>query len=86
MARRATVKIIETHISLVFLIDGRAFKLKRAVKLPYVDFSTYDLRLHYCLREVELNGRATPDLYLGIRRITREADGSLVFDGEGEAA
>lgn len=78
------VKIIETHISVVFLIDGRAFKLKRAVKLPYVDFSTYDLRLHYCLREVELNGRATPDLYLGIRRITREADGSLVFDGEGE--
>ncbi|MBA3041107.1 MAG: AAA family ATPase [Alphaproteobacteria bacterium] len=79
------VKIIETHISLVFLIDGRAYKLKRAVKLPYVDFSTYDLRLHYCRREVELNSRATPDLYLGIRRITREADGRLAFEGEGEA-
>ncbi|GEO86913.1 MULTISPECIES: AAA family ATPase [Alphaproteobacteria] len=78
------VKIIETHISLVFLIDGRAYKLKRAVKLPYVDFSTYALRLHYCHREVELNGRATPDLYLGIRHITREADGTLVFDGKGE--
>lgn len=79
------VKVIETHISLVFLIDGRAYKLKRAVKLPYVDFSTYDLRLHYCRREVELNARATPDLYLGIRRITREPDGRLVFDGTGEA-
>ncbi len=78
------VKVIETHISIVFLIDGRAFKLKRAVRLPYADFSTYDLRLHYCRREVELNGRATPDLYLGIRRITREADGHLVFDGDGE--
>lgn len=81
----AAVKIIETHISLVFLIDGRAYKLKRAVKLPYVDFSTYDLRLHYCRREVELNSRATPDLYLGIRRITREADGRFTFDGTGEA-
>ena len=79
------VKIIETHISLVFLIDGHAYKLKRAVKLPYVDFSTYELRLHYCRREVELNSRATPDLYLGIRRITREADGRLTFDGKGEA-
>ena len=79
------VKIIETHISLVFLIDGHAYKLKRAVKLPYVDFSTYELRLHYCRREVELNSRATPDLYLGIRRITREADGLLTFDGKGEA-
>lgn len=79
------VKVIETHISLVFLINGRAYKLKRAVKLPYVDFSTYDLRLYYCRREVELNTRATPDLYRGIRRITREADGRLVFDGAGEA-
>ncbi|WP_416798438.1 AAA family ATPase [Ciceribacter azotifigens] len=78
------VKIIETHISIVFLIDGRAFKLKRAVKLPYVDFSAPELRLAFCHREVELNRRATPELYLGVRRITREADGSLVFDGQGE--
>lgn len=78
------VKVIETHISIVFLIDGRAFKLKRAVKLPYVDFSTSDLRLAFCHREVELNRRATPELYLGVRRITRETDGSLVFDGQGE--
>ncbi|MCM2475982.1 AAA family ATPase [Rhizobium sp. CG5] len=78
------VKIIETHISLVFLIEARAFKLKRAVKLPYVDFSTYDLRLAFCEREIELNRRAAPDLYLGVRRITREADGRLAFDGSGE--
>lgn len=78
------VKIIETHISIVFLIDGLAFKLKRAVKLPYVDFSTPELRLAFCHREVELNRRATPELYLGVRQITREADGSLAFDGKGE--
>ncbi|WP_244564276.1 bifunctional aminoglycoside phosphotransferase/ATP-binding protein [Rhizobium sp. RU36D] len=79
-----TVRIIETHISVVFLVGDRAFKLKRAIKLPYVDFSTYELRHKLSLREVELNSRATPDLYLGIRRITRQPDGSLVFDGAGE--
>lgn len=78
------VKVIETHISVVFLADGRAFKLKRGIKLPYVDFSTCDLRLSACLKEVALNRRAAPDLYLGIRRITREADGGLAFDGDGE--
>jgi Uncharacterized protein conserved in bacteria len=78
------VKVIETHISLVFLTGDRAYKLKRAIKLPYADFSTLDLRRAYCLRELELNGRATPELYLGVRTITRQADGSLAFDGGGE--
>ena len=61
----------------------RAYKLKRAVKLDYVDFSTAELRLALCEREVELNRRAVPDLYLGVRRITRESDGRLAFDGDG---
>lgn len=79
------VKIIETHISIVFLVNDRAFKLKRAIKLPYVDFSTCELRHALSLREVELNSRATPDLYLGIRTINRQPDGRLAFDGAGEA-
>jgi aminoglycoside phosphotransferase family enzyme/predicted kinase len=74
---------IETHISLVFLAGNRAFKLKRAVRLPYLDFSTADLRLSACLREVELNKRTAPTLYRAARRITLEANGSLVFDGQG---
>ncbi|MGV8937240.1 MAG: AAA family ATPase [Allorhizobium sp.] len=78
------VKVIETHISLIFLIDGLAFKLKRAVKLPYVDFSTVALRLDFCRREFELNSRSAPDLYLGIRKITRAADGQLALEGPGE--
>jgi aminoglycoside phosphotransferase family enzyme/predicted kinase len=77
-------EIIETHISLVFLTQDRAFKLKRAVKLAYVDFSTPALRLDACLKEVALNARTAPDLYLGVRRITRKADGQLAFDGRGE--
>jgi len=74
---------IETHISLVVLAGNRAFKLKRSVRLPYLDFSTANLRLSACLREVELNKRTAPALYRAVRRITREADGSLAFDGQG---
>ncbi|TGQ31428.1 aminoglycoside phosphotransferase [Mesorhizobium sp. M00.F.Ca.ET.216.01.1.1] len=77
------VEAIETHISRLFLVGQRAFKMKRAVKLPYVDFSTPALRLAACEKEVELNSRTAPGLYLGVRRITRE-DGRLAFDGTGE--
>ena len=78
------VEQIETHISRIFLAGDRAYKMKRAVKLPYVDFSTPELRLAACEKEVELNSRTAPGLYLGVRRITRETDGKLVFDGDGE--
>lgn len=73
-----------THISSVFLAGRRAFKLKRAVHLPYVDFSTAARRLAACHDEVRLNLRTAPMLYTGVRRITREADGRLAFDGQGE--
>ena len=79
-----TVEMLKTHISFVFLIADRAFKLKRAVKLPYADFSTPALRLACCLKEVELNSKTAPELYLGVRRITRGANGKLCFDGTNE--
>jgi uncharacterized protein len=78
------VEQIVTHISHIFLTGDRAFKLKRAVHYPYVDFSRLELRLAACLKEVELNSVTAPGLYLGVRRITREADGKLAFDGDGE--
>lgn len=77
------VEVVETHISLVFLAGDRVHKLKRAVRLPYADFSTPQLRLEACEKEVRLNSSTAPRLYLGVRRITRDADGSLAFDGEG---
>lgn len=80
----ATVEREETHISEVFLAGDRAFKLKRAVKLPYVDFSSPQLRFEMCEREVELNRRTAPELYRGVRRINRSAGGNLSFDGPGE--
>ncbi len=80
------VEIMETHISRIFLAGDRAYKMKRAVKLPYADFSTPELRLATCRKEVDLNSRTAPELYLGARRITRKADGKLEFDGEGALA
>ncbi|TIQ02111.1 MAG: aminoglycoside phosphotransferase, partial [Mesorhizobium sp.] len=61
------VEAIETHISRIFLVGQRAYKIKRAVKLPYVDFSTPVLRLAACEKEVELNSKTAPGLYLGVR-------------------
>lgn len=78
------VETLETHISRIFLAGDRAFKMKRAVKLPYVDFSTPELRLAACGKEVEFNAPTAPGLYLGVRRITREANGRPAFDGDGE--
>jgi len=78
------VEFIETHISRIFLVGDRAFKMKRAVKLPYVDFSTAGLRLGYCEKEVALNGASAPGLYLGVRPIMRGQDGQLHFGGKGE--
>ncbi|AZO71741.1 MULTISPECIES: bifunctional aminoglycoside phosphotransferase/ATP-binding protein [unclassified Mesorhizobium] len=77
------VETIETHISRIFLVGRRAFKLKRAVRLPYVDFSTPELRVAACEKEVELNSRTAPGLYLDVRRIARAGD-RLTLDGSGE--
>jgi aminoglycoside phosphotransferase family enzyme/predicted kinase len=74
---------VDTHISTVLLGADRVFKIKRPVRLAYLDFSTPDLRLRMCAREIALNRRFAPSLYLGVRRVTREADGRLALDGQG---
>jgi len=77
-------KIVTTHISIVLLGRERVYKLKRAVRFPYLDFSTPTMRLEMCEREFALNRRYAARLYLGARRLTREKDGRLTLDGEGE--
>jgi aminoglycoside phosphotransferase family enzyme len=74
----------DTHISIIILSGNRAYKLKRSVRFPYLDFSTADLRLSACQRELLLNRRTAPSLYVAVRRITREKGGRLTFDGNGE--
>lgn len=77
-----TVERIDTHISHLFLAGNRVFKLKLAVRLPYLDFSTPEQRLAACEAELRLNRRTAWELYLGVRRITVGADGPE-FDGPG---
>ena len=81
----ARVDIIETHVSLVFLAGHRAYKLKRAVKYPYLDFSTAEHRRRACEAELALNRRTAPALYLEVRALVRMSDGRIAFAGEGPA-
>ncbi|HSR82470.1 MAG TPA: AAA family ATPase [Hyphomicrobiaceae bacterium] len=74
----------ETHGNLVFLAGSEAWKIKRAVRLAYMDFSTLEKRHAACVREVEINRRFGSDLYLGCLPIARSAAGALVFGGNGQ--
>ena len=65
----------ETHISIVFLVGDRAYKLKKPVHFPFIDLSTAELREEACHREVELNRRLAPDVYLGVASVSAP-DGS----------
>jgi uncharacterized protein len=73
------VERIDTHVSHVFLAGGYAYKLKRAIQLPYLDFSTVEQRHEACAAELVLNRRTAPSLYLNLRRIARDADGRIGF-------
>jgi aminoglycoside phosphotransferase family enzyme len=58
------VERIDTHVSIVFLIANRAYKLKRAVSFSYLDYSTTALREQFSKAELELNRRTAPAIYL----------------------
>ncbi|MGO8919659.1 MAG: AAA family ATPase [Stellaceae bacterium] len=77
------VEQIVTHCSMVFLIGERVYKLKRAVRFSYLDYSTLALRERFCRAELALNRRTAPEIYLGLRAVTRVAGGGLAFDGAG---
>lgn len=79
----AAVERIETHASIVFLAGTAAFKLKRAVRYDYLDFSTADRRRAFCEAELRINGRAAPGLYRRVFPITRDSGGRLALDGAG---
>jgi aminoglycoside phosphotransferase family enzyme/predicted kinase len=81
---------IDTHISTVFLAGNRAYKLKRAVVFPFLDFSTIDKREAACRAELAVNRRWAPDLYLGVEPVKRSGSGEILdwvvamrrFDGD----
>ncbi|HEX2777998.1 MAG TPA: hypothetical protein VHM30_00765, partial [Gemmatimonadaceae bacterium] len=68
-------EVVETHSSWVFLTDDRAFKLKKAIVLPFLDYGTAGRRRAMCEEEVRLNRRLAPGIYLGVRSVIRTLDG-----------
>ena len=81
-----TVRRIDTHAAVVFLAGDRAFKIKRAVRFPFLDYSTLERRHAACIAELEINQPIAPALYLRVFPITRATDGRLALNGSGEPA
>lgn len=77
----AEVAATETHMSWVFLTDRHAYKLKKPVRTDFLDFSSPDLRRHWCEEEVRLNRRLAADTYLGVVALTVSPSGALRLDG-----
>ena len=74
---------IETHISAVFPGHDTVWKLKKAVSLSFLDFSTISARERFCRRELHLNQDAAPGLYRDVVAVTRGPQGALMLGGEG---
>ena len=82
----ARVDVRETHISWVFLAGDRAFKLRKAVVFPFLDYGTPERRLHMCEEEMRLGRRLAPDLYLALHGVVPRGDGFALADvGSAEA-
>ncbi len=80
----ARVTRIDTHAASVFLAGERALKVKRAVRFPFLDYSTLAKRRAACEAEIAVNRPYAPAIYRGVVAITRE-DGGFAVGGAGEA-
>ena len=78
----ASFDLIETHISWVILTGTFAYKIKKSVKLDFLDFSTLESRRHFCEEELRLNQRMAPSLYLNVVPIC-DSDKGPEVSGEG---
>jgi aminoglycoside phosphotransferase family enzyme len=76
------IELIQTHISFVFLTKNYVYKVKKAVNFGFLDFSTLDKRRAFCEKELELNRRLCPEIYLEVVPITKSK--SIKINGNGE--
>jgi aminoglycoside phosphotransferase family enzyme/predicted kinase len=81
--RDPQARLIKTHISWVLLAGDLAYKLKKPVRLPFLDFTTLERRRRSCQEELRLNRRLAPSLYLDVVEVQGGPSGAR-FDGEGE--
>jgi uncharacterized protein len=77
------IELIQTHISFVFITDNFVYKVKKAVNFGFLDFSTLEKRHLYCQKELELNRRLCPQIYLEVVPINHST--KVKIKGEGEA-
>lgn len=77
------VEVRETHMSWVFLTRRRVYKLKKPSIRKMIDLSSPDARYRNCTREVELNSRLGPDVYIGIEQLSVDAEGKLKLGKDG---
>ena len=75
------IELIQTHISFVFLTKNYVYKVKKAVNFGFLDFSTLDKRYAYCKKELELNRRLCPEIYLEVVPITKS--NRIMVNGNG---
>jgi aminoglycoside phosphotransferase family enzyme len=75
------IELIQTHISFVFLTKNYVYKVKKAVNFGFLDFSTLDKRYAYCKKELELNRRLCPEIYLEVVPITKS--NGIMVNGNG---
>lgn len=77
------IDLIQTHISFVFLTEKYVYKVKKPVNFGFLDFSTLDKRKFYCEKELQLNRRLCPDIYLEVVPINKKTE-KLKINGTGE--
>jgi hypothetical protein len=82
-AAHPRVHRIDTHAASVFLEGSRALKIKRAIRFPFLDYSTLAKRKAACEEEIRINRSFAPQIYHRVAAITQSADGSLEVDGDG---
>lgn len=77
------MKLLQTHISWVLLNGQHAFKVKKPVRLSFVDYSSLRKRRHFCKKENEINALLSPELYLGVVPVSSH-DGSVTLGQKGK--
>ena len=78
----AQVEAVETHMSWVFLTERHAYKLKKPVRTPFLDFSSIASRRRHCEAEVSLNRRLARGVYLDTVRLAADPAGKLQLGGK----
>ncbi len=74
---------VDTYGAMLFMTPDRVIKVKKAVKYPYMDFSTLEKRRAACFNEIKLNRPTAPSIYIGVCAVARQSDGSLALVRDG---